>query len=319
MSSELEPFDLDNPLHDTLVTRRSLVQVAGVSLVATALYGTTGCAMAPGMTFPPAPVGPARAQSVSGTVVGAHNGGTKPVFVARAGSQDPVEHSVADTLFWGDIMMEHAMFFAMLMPGDELASQRGQAEQFQRSFEGHLGRLRNVSLDRSDFVQMNRTTIELVRPFAQFKRDMQQAQESGQLKSLVWPLFFEHTRHEAERFMARLGRLSGGDASFDRAEVVPFWAQIMDEHSQFIAHLLDPQEDLLIEAAEATSDTFRGIRTRGGSTASVMAAAQAIIDFKTAAGQGIQTGQIKSIIHPALADHVRREAVRFKDELTRAS
>jgi hypothetical protein len=30
-----------------------------------------------------------------------------------------VEHSVADTLFSGDIMMEHAVFFAMLMPGPQ--------------------------------------------------------------------------------------------------------------------------------------------------------------------------------------------------------
>ena len=50
-----------------------------------------------------------------------------------------------------------------------------------------------------------------------------------------------------------------------------------------------------------------------------MAAAQTIINFKVAAEKGIQSGQIKSIIHPALADHVRREAIRFKDELTRAA
>jgi Domain of unknown function (DUF2935) len=40
--------------------------------------------------------------------------------------------------------------------------------------------------------------------------------------------------------------------------------------------------------------------------------------FKTAASKGIQAGQIKSIIPPALADHVRREAVKFEDELNRA-
>jgi len=43
-----------------------------------------------------------------------------------------------------------------------------------------------------------------------------------------------------------------------------------------------------------------------------------IIDFKTAAEKGIQTGQIKSIIHPTLADHVRREALKAADELKRA-
>jgi hypothetical protein len=29
--------------------------------------------------------------------------------------------------------------------------------------------------------------------------------------------------------------------------------------------------------------------------------------------------QIRSIIHPALADHVRREAIKFDDELSRAA
>jgi hypothetical protein len=49
------------------------------------------------------------------------------------------------------------------------------------------------------------------------------------------------------------------------------------------------------------------------------AAAEEIINFKTAAEKGIQTGKIKSIIDPALADHVRREAVKFADELKRVS
>jgi hypothetical protein len=42
-----------------------------------------------------------------------------------------------------------------------------------------------------------------------------------------------------------------------------------------------------------------------------------VIDFKTAAVKGIQAGKIKSIIHPTLADHVRREAVKCSDELKR--
>ena len=44
-----------------------------------------------------------------------------------------------------------------------------------------------------------------------------------------------------------------------------------------------------------------------------------IIDFKTAAEKGIQAGQIKRIIHPALAAHARREALKCADELRRAS
>ena len=42
-----------------------------------------------------------------------------------------------------------------------------------------------------------------------------------------------------------------------------------------------------------------------------------MVAFKTTATKGIEEGKIKSIIHPTLADHARREAVKFVDELKR--
>lgn len=49
-----------------------------------------------------------------------------------------------------------------------------------------------------------------------------------------------------------------------------------------------------------------------------MSAAREILDFKTTAGREIEAGRIMSIIDPRLADHVRREALKFVDELKRA-
>jgi hypothetical protein len=49
----------------------------------------------------------------------------------------------------------------------------------------------------------------------------------------------------------------------------------------------------------------------------VMKAAAEVLDFKTVGEKGIKSGKIKSIIHPSLASHVRREAVKFVDELKR--
>lgn len=43
----------------------------------------------------------------------------------------------------------------------------------------------------------------------------------------------------------------------------------------------------------------------------------AVADFKTVGEKGIYAGKIKSIIPPPLASHVRREAVRFIDDLKR--
>jgi hypothetical protein len=248
------------------------------------------------------------------------NGGTKPVYVADPGANDPVSLSHADNLFWTDILTEHALFFTLLMPGDDLAQQRAQAQDFQRRFAAQFERVRQSGGDSSNYVALNRATIEIAKPFIDFKHRMRAEQEAGRLNSLVWPLFFDHTAREAERFVGRLERFSRGDTGEDRSEVVNFWSLIMAEHADFIAHLLDPQENALIQKALKASSDFRNLRAQPpASPAPAMQAAEEIIDFKTAAAKGIQTGQIKSIINPALADHVRREAVKFADELKRVS
>ena len=247
-------------------------------------------------------------------------GGTKPTFLPEAGSTDPVAHSVAENLFWNEQMMEHAKFFVMLMPGPELAGPRGQAEQFQQTFAAQLEKTRAANLDRGSYAAFNRTTVELVKPYADFKHKMRDEQAAGRLQSLVWPSFFEHTAREAERFAKRLDQFSRGDTSINMKEAAEFWTIIMGEHADFIAHLLDPEENALIQKAMQTSKAFRQMHANvPSSKGPVEKAVDDIIDFKTAAEKGIQTGKIKSIIHPTLGDHVRREALKAADELKRAA
>ena len=114
----------------------------------------------------------------------------------------------------------------------------------------------------------------------------------------------------------------------------------MDEHARFVAHLLDPEEFELIDTAMKTSTVFRELEKGGlggvlGATAkepgtvakslaqnpeidAVMSAAETILDFKTKTVRDIEMARIKSIIDPRLADHVRREALKFVDELKRS-
>jgi Domain of unknown function (DUF2935) len=186
----------------------------------------------------------------------------KPTYVAQ--TNDPFGHSVADNLFWNDIMMEHAMFFAQLMPGPELDGPRRQAEEFQRLFARQLEMSRGIRAD--NYVAFNRSSIELVKRLSDYKKTMREQQLSGKLHSLVWPLFFEHTAREADRFAARLDLYNKRQIELDRAEVIDF---------------------------------------------------NEVLDFKTVGEKGIYAGKIKSIIPPPLASHVRREAVRFIDELKR--
>jgi hypothetical protein len=218
--------------------------------------------------------------------------------------------------------MEHGQFFSMLMPGDELAQQRSEAERFKATFAKQFDRARTASIDKSNYADLNRQTVELVKPFIDWKKRMSEAQSKGKMRSLVWPDFFDHTALEAERFTKRLEQFSRGNAEYDRAEVVDFWAKIMEDHAEFIAHLLDPQEKTLIAASRKSADLFQKLRadhkTNPDAKAKALVEGQAMVAFKTTATKGIEEGKIKSIIHPTLADHVRREAVKFVDELRRA-
>lgn len=242
----------------------------------------------------------------------------KQTYLPPEGSKDPAAHSLAENLFWTDIMMEHAMFFTLLMPGDELAAQRNKAKEFQTTFAGRFERARKAKLQKDDYVAFNRETIQLVQPLVEWKHRMQEEQEAGTLRSLVWPTFFEHTAREGERFVKRLEQFNRGSVELDRDEAIPFWAGIMGEHSDFIAHLLDPVEKNLVHQALETARTFYKVRdAHDHRPGEVEDAAQGVLDFKTAAEKGINAGRIKSIIHPALAAHVRREAAKFVDELKR--
>jgi hypothetical protein len=265
----------------------------------------------------------------------------KPVIVPSAGNSDPALHAWADARFATDIMAEHAFFFALLMPPEVAAKERAEALRFSEIFSG-LHKQIDISAppERSGVQQFARDVVEQIKPFTAYKAKLGDAQRSGQLRSLVWPLFFDHTQHEAERWTSRLETLAGGESEFDRAEVTTFWTNIMDEHARFIAHLLDPDEYELIEKAMSASQVFSDLHKGGVSgiaaavvhepaavvnaivenpeTSAVLSAAESILDFKTKAARGIEAARIKSIIDPRLADHVRREAQKFIDELKRA-
>lgn len=297
--------------------RREFLRIAGVTIVGSALAGCTATKINPAVPVAaeiiqdpsqtsPTFVGPAtRPLGIDPQV--------KPTYVAEA--KTLLAYSIADNLFWNDIMMEHALFFQMLMPGPELDGPRREAETFSRQFAQQFER--SHAITEANMASFNQSSIDLARRFSDYKKTMREQQASGKLRTLVWPLFFQHTAREADRFASRLAHYNGGNLEYDRAEVVEFWSATMGEHSGFIAHLLDPEERLLIDQANKLERAFLSEGFRNVPGDDVMKAAQEVLDFKTVGEKGINAGVIKSIIPPSLASHVRREAVRFIDELKR--
>jgi hypothetical protein len=265
----------------------------------------------------------------------------KVVILPNADDKDPSNHAWADARFATEILSEHGLFFALLMPEELAKEERAEALGFYREFDDmHRKIAATRPPERSEIKTFLGRVREKAMPFIEYKRRLGDAQRAGKLRSLVWPLFFDHTRHEAERWTRRFEALGRGDVEFERKEVVTFWTNIMDEHARFVAHLLDPDEYALIEKAFKTAEVFRKLQTEGvvgavsalaaqpgtvtGSLTqnpdldAVMSAAQTMLDFKTQAVRDIESARIKSIIEPRLADHVRREALKFVNELKRA-
>jgi len=284
------------------LSRRTLLKIAGTTMAA---------------VWSPSAIAVAAQQGSSASAAG------KPLLLPPADSTDAAVHARAENLFWTDMMAEHAGFFAMLMPGAELISQRAQAEAFQRSLQAQYDRARTATFNAASHSAFSRSTVELMKPFIQYKHRMSEAQQTGKMRSMVFPMFFDHTAREAERAVLRLQNLAEGNTTMQFGEVVDFWSGIMSDHGDLIAHLLDPQEQELVDQALDSSAVFDGFhhanhdtRVPGGQ---ILIATEELIDFQTSVENGINAGRIKSILHPALVDHMRRETLKFVDELKRTS
>lgn len=263
----------------------------------------------------------------------------KKMILADPTNEEPRDLAWADARFATDIMSEHAFFFTLLMPEEVAAEQRREAQAFHARYAKLFQKIEQKgppsASEVKGFVRNLKTEIQ---PLIDFKEDNHRAQAKGELQSLVWPLFFDHTRREAVRWLARMEDIAQGHVELERKEVVDFWGGIMDEHARFVAHLLDPDEYELVERAFKTSDVFQALRyNKTGPVRALVrepltvakslidnpeldaveSAAETMLEFKTDAVRKIETGRIKSIISPILADHVRREAVKFLDELKR--
>lgn len=249
----------------------------------------------------------------------------KTVVLPVPGETDPCVFAFTDGRFAIDVMMEHATFFLLLMPPTLIKEPREEAQKFYNEFEQLLDKINATGVPKPTDIRTYCTTlIDCIKPFIDYKKRMLDLQVSGKLRSLVWPLLFDHTIREAVRWTSRLDQLSRNSSEFSKDEVLPFWTQIVEEHDEFTAHLLDPTEMELVDKANTYATKFKELNT--SCTGSVQCDTQTILTcmeealvFSTEAVQGIELGKIKSIIDPILADHFRRETLKGCDEMKRLS
>ncbi len=172
---------------------------------------------------------------------------------------------------------------------------------------------------------LNVRAYQLTSALADFKAKLLSDVLSCKAFTHSYPLLIDHILREARFFMQMLAMLMRGNTIHGPEDLITqevFWNRIMAEHSKFIAGLLDPTEEALIDKARMFGKEFDVLtaqsleaqeqaRDVSTITAASLQHTKQLRDFKAAGTQGIIGCKVRSIIVPLLADHTLREANHF--------
>ncbi len=172
---------------------------------------------------------------------------------------------------------------------------------------------------------LDRNAHHLTAALARFKEMLLADVLACKTFTLNYPLLIDHILREAKLFMKLLSALVHGENIMRSEELIGqevFWSRIMAEHSKFIAGLLDPTEEDLIDTARMFGKQFDTLTAKAkeaamqpanipGVTEATKRETMKLKEFKTAGTKGILECNIQSIIIPLLADHTLREANHY--------
>jgi hypothetical protein len=93
----------------------------------------------------------------------------KLVALPQMDDGDPTSHAWADARFAADILAEHALFFALLMPEELAAQERAEAIRFRDSFGRLSDRIAGGPPPaRSELKGFAESVIEPIKPFIEY-------------------------------------------------------------------------------------------------------------------------------------------------------
>ena len=203
-----------------------------------------------------------------------------------------------DTAFWLFQDLEHNLFFVLGLDDP----------RFKAAAAG-LHQAYGQALRRGDL----RWGLAILQQSQQFKTALLEEMNrrgAGSMGS-VFPAFVDHVKRELDAMLLRTsGRMLARDE-------LCFINQIGAEHAAIAAHLLDPTEVQLQEQVR-TGARQAGAIANACATHQYPTLRQLTLESATALDQVASSDalkQAKSIIHPVLLEHIKREQDRFLAEI----
>ena len=173
--------------------------------------------------------------------------------------------------------------------------------------------------------RLDRRAYQLTAELVNYKEQLLRSVRTCNMFTVNYPLLIEHILREARHFMNMLLMLVRRESINRPEDLISqelFWNRQMGEHAKFIAGLLDPSEEALIETARIfgrefdeltveAEQAFRHAMDIANVTANSLQETERLRDFKSAGTRGLLECRIQSIIIPLLGDHVLREANHY--------
>jgi hypothetical protein len=173
--------------------------------------------------------------------------------------------------------------------------------------------------------RLDRRAYQLTAELVNYKEQLLRSVRTCNMFTVNYPLIIEHILREARHFMNMLLMLVRRESINRPEDLISqelFWNRQMGEHAKFIAGLLDPSEEALIETARIFGREFDELTVEAEQasrhamdianvTANSLQETERLRDFKSAGTRGLLECRIQSIIIPLLGDHVLREANHY--------
>jgi hypothetical protein len=226
--------------------------------------------------------------------------------------------------FWGNQFCEHALMLGLMLIDKNLKNEAMElhlqwSEYMKKTFEDQGIDKYKITLNESDLRKLNESVqdidqpIQLMNKLTKFKTKVKELVDAGNWIGWVYPAFVSHILDEINYVMAEI------NGSISDEDKINFWNQSNAEEAGLSGHLLDPDpvNDPDIEHANEfyheVMEKIKNGETSGPIQQMIALSRQFVTELDgmvTETRKKIHAGKVKSIIHPALIDHIDREDKR---------
>jgi hypothetical protein len=212
--------------------------------------------------------------------------------------------------FWSRQLSDHAFFCQIGLEPQDL---RNEAQSRHADWESFRVTIPAVA-SPAEVQDLANVVKPMAMSLRQFKTRVYDRLRAGEWLGWLFASLVSHMRDELDYFVLHL---NGGLAKAGLARAsdeLCTWLKFMSQHASFAAHLLDPEERLLVKQAEALEEKLQdlGDGCKSMEQGFIVLSQQAGVQLdRYFTENGIGTPQVESVIHPVLALHVVREGRMF--------